>query len=51
MPYVSESQRKKFHILEKQGKISHRTVKEFDSSSRGLKLPERIIKKKRNEKD
>jgi hypothetical protein len=51
MPYSSEAQRKKFHILEKQGKISHRVVKEFDSSSRGLKLPERITKKTKNEKD
>lgn len=39
MPYVSASQRGKFHVLEKQGKISHATVKEFDKASKGKKLP------------
>jgi len=42
MPYVSEAQRRKFHMLLKQGKISAATVKEFDEASKGKKLPERI---------
>jgi hypothetical protein len=42
MPYQSEAQRRKFHELLKQGKISKQTVDEFDSASRGLKLPERV---------
>ena len=46
-PYVSNAQRKKFHQLEKEGKISHKVVKEFDRSSKGKKLPERVHKKKR----
>ena len=39
MPYVSQAQRGKFHALEKEGKISHSTVKEFDKASKGKKLP------------
>ena len=38
MPYASESQRRKFHIMEKQGKISARTVAEWDKASKGKKL-------------
>jgi len=41
-PYVSDAQRKKFHVLEEQGKISHKTVKEFDKASKGLDLPDHI---------
>ena len=40
MPYVSQAQRGKFHILEKQGKISPSVVEEFDQASKGLKLPQ-----------
>jgi hypothetical protein len=47
MPYASNAQRKKFHVLEKQGKISHRKVKEFDRASKGKHLPEHVKKKKR----
>jgi len=47
MVYKSNAQRKKFHVLEKQGKISHKTVKEFDRKSKGKKLPEHVKKKKR----
>lgn len=46
MPYRSEAQRKKFHALAKEGKISQKTVDEFDSSSKGLKLPDRLAPKK-----
>lgn len=46
MPYKSNAQRGKFHILEKEGKISPKVVKEFDKASKGKKLPERIRKKK-----
>lgn len=42
MPYASEAQRGKFHILEKQGKISPKVVKEFDKASAGKKLPKRV---------
>lgn len=47
MPYVSQAQRGKFHILEKQGKISHATVQEFDRASKGMKLPEHVARKRR----
>lgn len=39
MPYKSDAQRKKFHVLEKEGKISPATVHEFDEASKGKKLP------------
>lgn len=42
MPYKSDAQRKKFHALERQGKISSSTVKEFDEASKGRNLPEKI---------
>jgi hypothetical protein len=45
-PYASNAQRKKFHILEKEGKISHKTVREFDKSSKGKHLPEHVKKRK-----
>ena len=47
MPYKSEAQRKKFHLLEKQGKLSPSVVKEWDQSSKGLKLPKRVKPKKK----
>lgn len=50
MPYKSEAQRKKFHVLEQQGKISKKTVSEFDQASKGLKLPERVKTKKGKKK-
>lgn len=46
MPYSSEAQRKKFHALLKQGKISADVVAEFDKASKGLKLPARVKKQK-----
>lgn len=50
MPYKSDAQRRKFHALLKQGKISKATVDEWDKASKGKKLPERIKKKKRGKK-
>lgn len=42
MPYKSQAQRGKFHLLQEQGKISPQVVKEFDQASKGLKLPYRV---------
>lgn len=42
MPYKSDAQRRKFHALAKEGKISQDTVSEYDKASKGMKLPERI---------
>jgi len=47
MPYKSEAQRKKMHQLEKEGKISHATVKEWDVASKGKKLPKHVKKHKK----
>lgn len=47
MPYKSDAQRKKFHVLEKQGKISPKVVAEFDAASKGKKLPEKVKKVKK----
>lgn len=45
MPYKSKSQAAKFHALLKEGKISASTVAEFDSASKGKKLPDRVVPK------
>lgn len=45
MPYKSDAQRKKFHALLAEGKISKDTVDEYDKASAGMKLPERVNKK------
>lgn len=50
MPYKSEAQRKKFHSLLAKGKISKEVVDEFDSASKGIKLPKRIKPKKESKK-
>lgn len=42
MSYKSQAQRGKFHILERQGKISPAVVEEFDKASKGMKLPKRV---------
>lgn len=39
MPYKSEAQRRKFHVLADEGKISQATVDEFDKASKGMTLP------------
>ena len=46
MPYKSDAQRRKFHSLLNQGEISKAVVDEWDRSSKGKKLPERITPKK-----
>ena len=47
MPYKSEAQRKKMHVLEQQGKIDPKTVAEFDRASKGKKLPQKVGKRKK----
>lgn len=42
MPYKSALQRRYFHYLESKGKMDPKTVKEFDTASKGLKLPEKV---------
>ena len=47
MSYKSQAQRGEFHILEKEGKISHAEVTKWDKESRGMKnLPYHNAKKK-----
>lgn len=46
MPYKSKAQQAKFHALLNEGKISKKTVEEFDKASKGMKLPERVKPKK-----
>lgn len=45
MPYKSKAQAAKFHELLKEGKIKKSVVAEFDSASKGMKLPARVPKK------
>jgi hypothetical protein len=47
MPYKSKAQAAKFHIMEKEGKIDPKVVKEFDEASRGKKLPAHAPTKKK----
>lgn len=42
MPYKSDAQRRKFHALEAEGKLSPSVVKEYDKASKGKKLPEKV---------
>jgi len=42
MPYRSDAQRRKFHALLEQGKISRSVVDEFDKASEGMNLPDRV---------
>ena len=42
MQYKSDAQRKKFHALLSDGKISPKVVLEFDEASKGKDLPERV---------
>ena len=56
MSYKSDAQRKKFHVLEKEGKISPATVHEFDEASKGnkgKKLPKttKTVKKSKTIKE
>jgi|SRR5882762_4211715 len=45
MPYKSDAQRRFFHAAEARGDISKKTVNEWDSASKGKKLPEHKEKK------
>ena len=47
MPYKSDAQRRKFHALLSEGRISAKTVSEYDKASKGKKLPEKVSKKKK----
>ncbi len=38
MPYKSDAQRKKFHVLEADGKMAPSVVDEWDAASKGMKL-------------
>ena len=46
MPFSSESQRRKFAALVKQGKMSQATFDEWQAATGNKKLPERIGPKK-----
>ena len=46
MPYKSQAQRRLFHWLAGQGKLSPEKVHEYDVASKGKKLPEYVGKKK-----
>lgn len=51
MPYVSDAQRGFFHTKTAREKgITAKMVKEFDEASKGMKLPKRVKKKKKNRK-
>jgi len=45
MPYKSQAQRRLFHWLVKQGKLSPNAVKEFDEASKGEELPDHVQRK------
>lgn len=45
MPYKSQAQRRLFHHLVKQGKLSPEVVEEYDRESKGKKMPERVERK------
>lgn len=46
MPYASQAQRRKFHAMLGRGEISKKVVDEFDRSSKGKRLPQRVRKKR-----
>ena len=49
MPYKSDAQRRFFHSAgAKKAGISEKTVEEFDSASKGMKLPEHVKPKKKS---
>jgi len=47
MPYSSQAQRRLFHAKESRGEIKPSVVKEFDTASKGLNLPEHVSNTKR----
>lgn len=42
MPYKSDAQRRLFHAKLKRGEIGAQKVHEFDQTSKGMELPERV---------
>jgi len=46
-PYKSDAQRRKFHALLAEGKISPEVVAEYDKASKGKKLPNRVKPKQK----
>lgn len=44
MPFVSESQRRKFYAMANRGEISKKKVKEWEDATPDKKLPERVDK-------
>jgi hypothetical protein len=46
IPFKSESQRKAMNAKASRGEISKKVINEFNSASKGLKLPQKIKKKK-----
>jgi hypothetical protein len=47
MPYKSRAQAGKFHEMLKRGQLSKKVVDEWDSASKGLKLPYKVGKAKK----
>lgn len=45
MPYKSQAQRRLFHWLQAQGKLSPSTVEEYDKATKGKSIPEYVKRK------
>lgn len=50
MPYKSQAQQKFMNAAAKRGEISKKVVSEFNEASKGMKLPKKAAKKKREYK-
>ncbi len=46
MPFKSQSQRRAMNAKAARGEISKKVINEFNQSSKGKKLPEKVKKKK-----
>jgi hypothetical protein len=51
MPFKSEAQRRKFYELFEKGLISKELLDEYENSTGGKKLPERVLVKPKKEKE
>lgn len=47
MPFKSTSQRKAMNAKAERGEISKKVINEFNESSKGMKLPKKVKKKKK----
>lgn len=47
MPFKSEAQRKAMNAKANRGEISKKVINEFNTASKGLKLPAKVKKKKK----